>query len=203
MSEQDNQAALQEFMQSTVPLSQVRESMNLENGQYDLACIKLEPLTDDEGKLYFQGEFKVIAGPGCSPKIVSLANAQFGNTHRERFYIGTKDDLFAKLPETRLNSMGFGKLKGIGRACQVPTNDQPVATLVNNLLGKSFSVRVDTTKSKKDGKEYCNLGRNPLPIGVTPARLDSEAAGASATTAPAPTGNGAATQAPAGSFVTE
>lgn len=180
MSNDANAAALAEFNASTAPMSQVRESLNFANGQYDLEVVKLVAEIDDkQGTVYIQGEFKAIAGPGCSPGIAALAVAPVGNIHRERFFIGTEKDKLAQQPETRLNSAGFSRLKGIARVCQVPTNDQPVAQLCSSLLGKQFGNRVESRKYKaKDGsdKEAIGLGRNPTPIGTVPARLDSEAA---------------------------
>lgn len=200
MSTEANQAALQAFWNSTAPLSQVRENLNPPNGQYDLVTTKLEPamfeITDKkDGRkvevVGIQGEFTITAP-------ASIANAKVGNVFKRRFYIGTTEDAEAKLPETRLNSSGFSTLKSIGRASQVPTNDQQIAALAANLLGKGFSARIETTKSKKDGKEYCDFGRNFSPLGVLPAKLDSE--GASATAAPAPVANGAAAV-PAGTVI--
>ena len=181
MSTDANAAALQEFWQSTAPMSQVRENLNPPNGQYDLTCVKLDPAIDDNGLVYIQGEFKITAP-------ASIANAKFGSDFRRRFYIGTNEDKLAQKPETRLNSRGFGVLKSIARVSQVPTNDQPVATLCSGLLGKPFSSRIETTKSKKDGKEYCDFGRTFSPIGVVPAKLDTEAAAAPVASAAAPNG---------------
>lgn len=182
-NEANNEQALADFWQSTAPMSQVRENLNPPNGQYDLIVTKLEPKLDDNGLVYIDSEFTITAP-------ASIANAKVGNTFRPRLYIGTKDDALAKLPETRLNSSGFRVLKGIARVTQVPCNDQPVAQLCAGVLNKAFSNRIETVKSKKDGKEYCNFGRNPTPIGVLPAKLDSE--GAAVATA-APLANGADT----------
>jgi hypothetical protein len=192
MSTEANQAALQDFWQSTAPMSQVRENLNPPNGQYDLTVTKLEPQLDDNGLVFINSEFTII-GPA------SIANAKVGNTFRPRLYIGTKKDQLAKLPETRINSPGLAVLKGIGRVAQVPCNDQPVAQLCTALLGKSFSNRIETKKVKHketgEEKEYCNFGRNPTPIGIVPARLDSEAA---TPVAAAPVANGAAAEAVSG-----
>lgn len=174
-NEANNEQALADFWQSTAPMSQVRENLNPPNGQYDLIVTKLEPKLDDNGLVYIESEFTITAP-------ASIANAKVGNTFRPRLYIGTTADKLAKLPETRLNSSGFRTLKGIARVTQVPCNDQPVAQLCAAVLNKAFSNRIETSKSKKDGKEYCNFGRNPTPLGTVTAKLDSE--GAQVTTAP-------------------
>ena len=79
-------------------------------------------------------------------------------------------------------------LKGIGRVTQVPCNDQPVALLCTSLLGKAFHNRIETRKVKNketgEEREYCNFGRNPTPLGIVPAKLDSEAAVPPATPLP-------------------
>ena len=41
MSSDQNAAALQDFLQSTAPMSQVRENLNPPNGQYDLVVYQL------------------------------------------------------------------------------------------------------------------------------------------------------------------
>src|SRR5947207_15426038 len=177
MSTEANQSALADFWQSTVPLSQVRESLNPPNGDYDLVVTKLEPMLDDNGLVFINGEFTITAP-------ASIANAKVGNTFRPRLYIGTKKDPLAKLPETRINAPGLAVLKGIGRVTQVPCNDQPVALLCTSLLGKAFHNRIETRKVKvknnltgeEQEREYCNFGRNPLPLGIVKAALDSEAA---------------------------
>ena len=122
MSTEANQSALADFWQSTVPLSQVRESLNPPNGDYDLVVTKLEPMLDDNGLVFINSEFTITAP-------ASIANAKVGNTFRPRLYVGTKKDPLAKLPETRINAPGLAVLKGIGRVTQVPCNDQPVALL--------------------------------------------------------------------------
>lgn len=188
MSTEANQAALSDFWQSTAPMSQVRENLNPPNGQYDLVVTKLEPQLDDNGLVYINSEFTITAP-------ASIANAKVGNTFRPRLYIGSKKDPLAKLPETRINAPGLSFLKGVARVAQVPCNDQPVAQLCAALLGKPFSNRIETkaVKNKETGetKEYCNFGRNPTPVGVVPAKLDSEGAAASATM-PAAAANGSA-----------
>lgn len=195
-----DQAALQEFWNSTLPMSQVRENLNPPNGQYDLLITRLEPKIDDNGMVFIDTEFTITAP-------ASIASAKVGNTFRPRLYVGTKKDKLAQQPETRLNSPGLSALKGIARVCQVPNNDQPAAQLCAALLSKQFSNRIETkkvTKKNAEGveetKEYCNFGRNPSPLGTIPARLDSEAAGVTA----APVAqNGAASTVPAGAFDNE
>lgn len=195
----EEQAQLAEFYNSAAPMSQVRESLTPPNGQYDLAVTKVEPCfvdsTDEHNNpiklVGLQMELKITAP-------AEIASMPVGSTYRERFIIGTKKDPLAKLPETRLQSMNLGRLKTILRICQCPTGDMPVAQIAASLLGKAFSNRIETSKSKKDGKEYTNLGRNPSPLGILPAKLDSVAASAVVT---APLANGAA--APAATFGAE
>jgi hypothetical protein len=170
MSQEANAAALSEFWNSEAPMSQVRENLNAPNGWYDLVVTKLEPSMDDNGLIYIAGEFGITAP-------ADMAKGP-GSSHRERFYIGSKKDPQAKLPETRLNSPGFSRLKGLARVCDIPTNDQPVAALCAALIGKSFTNRIETVKVKaKDGsgaeREFCNFGRNPVKLGTVPARLDT------------------------------
>src|SRR5207244_2027361 len=173
MSTEANQSALADFWQSTVPLSQVRESLNPPNGKYDLVVTKLEPMLDDNGLVFINSEFTITAP-------AEVANAKVGNTFRPRLYVGTRKDPLAKLPETRINAPGLAVLKGIGRVTQVPCNDQPVALLCTSLLGTAFHNRIETRKVKNkdtgEQREYCNFGRNPTPLGIVPAKLDTEAA---------------------------
>lgn len=181
-----NQAALDEFWKSTAPMSQVRENLNPPNGQYDLLVSKLNPKEDDNGLVYLESEFTITAP-------ASIANAKVGNTFRPRLYIGSKKDPKAKLPETLLNAPGLSLLKGIARVTQVPCGDQAIGALCAALLNKGFSNRIESKKSKDkvtgEEKEYCNFGRNPSPLGVIPAKLDSEGAAVPTT---AQNGNAAA-----------
>jgi hypothetical protein len=173
MSTEANQAALSDFWQSTAPMSQVRENLNPPNGQYDLVVTKLEPQLDDNGLVFIASEFTITAP-------ASIANAKVGNTFRPRLYVGSKKDPLAKLPETRINAPGLSVLKGIARVTQTPCNDQAVASLCTALIGKAASNRIETKKVKNkdtgEEKEYCNLGRNWTPVGVVPAKLDTEGA---------------------------
>jgi hypothetical protein len=196
VSNQDqNAAALSEFWNSDAPMSQVRENLNPVNGWYDLFIEKLEPQMDDNGLVFLLGTFKLLAP-------ADYVKGNPAASHRERFYIGTKKDPEAKLPETRLNSPGFSRLKGIARVCDVPTNDQKVATLAAALLGKSFTNRIETAKVKDKvtgaDREYCNLGRNPVKLGTVPAKLDGSTSGPAAANGAAPAATAAAASAPAG-----
>jgi hypothetical protein len=194
MDQQANQAALAEFWNSTAPMSQVRENLNPPNGQYDLLVTKLEPKMDDNGLVYIESEF-TITGPE------SIASAKVGNTFRPRLYVGSKKDPQAKLPETRLNAPAFSTLKGIARVTQVPCGDQSIAALCAAVLNKGFSNRIESKKTKDkltgEDREYCNFGRNPTPLGVITAKLDSEAA------AVAPVAQNGAAKALEGGFAAE
>ena len=185
MSTEANQAALSDFWQSVAPMDQVRENLNPPNGDYDLVVTKLEPQLDDNGLVFINSEFTITAP-------ATIANAKVGNTFRPRLYVGTKKDPLAKQPDTRINSPGLAVLKGIARVTQTPCNAQAVAQLCTSLLGKAFHNRIETKKVKNketnEEKEYCNFGRNPTPLGVVPAKLDSESAVPVAT---APLANGA------------
>lgn len=172
MSTEQNASALSEFLDSTVPLSQVRENMNPANGTYNVAVLKLDAKLDDEGRVYVQGEFNIHAKdtPGTQPQ-----------QYQQRFFIGTDKDPLAKLPETRLNSRGFGELKGFARVCDQPTNDQPVKALIANLIGKQFTHRIEerTYKDKQGNqKTAVGFGRTPVKLGSIPARLDGAPGGA-------------------------
>lgn len=181
---QQGQAALSDFWNSTLPMSQVRESLAPPNGWYNHTILKLEPGMGDDGVVYIQGSFKSHA---------SETPGQVPIDYQQRFYVGTQKDPQAKQPETRLNSIGLSQLKGIARVCDVPTQDQPTAQLCASLVGKQFTNRIEERKYKdKQGNEKSaiNFGRNPVKLGLVPARLDGTPLGASVGTngsiAPAP-----------------
>lgn len=178
MNEQEQQAALAEFWNSTAPMSQVRERSGLPNGWFDFFVTKLDPKLDDNGLIYIERQLTVTAPVETKDR-----------RHTDRLYIGTHKDPQAKLPETRLNSSGYSTLKTMGRVTDVPCGDDiPNAQLCGSLLNKSFTGRIETQKDKKDPtKEYTNLVRT-VKLGAVPARIDGSAveAGTSANGAAAP-----------------
>lgn len=167
MSDQ-NQQALADFWNNTeLPLTQVRENMNPANGWYDITIVKLDPMTDDQndGMFYIQGEFSCVSKAG---------DVEIKAQHRERYYLGTHEDPKCQQPATLLNCAGLSRLKAIARVTDVPANNQKPAALAAALIGKQYTNRIETTpgKGKNANREFCNQGRNPVKLGVVPAKLD-------------------------------
>jgi hypothetical protein len=188
MSTPEEQAALQAAWAETVtPMDQVKTSTDPLNGWYDHTFLKLAPI------FHKNGLYTIVA------TIRSHAKDTPGELPFERdwlFFIGSNKtgDPRAELPETRIKSFGYSRLKAIAEKCDVPTNPQPDAKLCAALVGKSWTQRIEidvlSDKDKAEGKRaFPELGRNPVKLGLVPARIDGAAAtianGTAATAAPA------------------
>lgn len=184
MSTPEEQAALQEAWANTVtPMDQVKTSTDPLSGWYDHTFLKFTP------GFHKNGLYHIIA------TIRSHAKDTPGELPFERdwlFFIGShkNNDPRAELPETRIKSFGYSRLKAIAEKCDVPTNPQPDAKLCASLVGKSWTQRIEldvlSDADKAAGKRaFPELGRNPVKLGLVPARIDGASAAAANGTATA------------------
>jgi hypothetical protein len=180
-----NSNALNEAWSGTVtPYGQIKDNpFDPEVGWHDFIVSSLTPGTDKNGLYVINGEFKITAP-------ASEAQGPAANFKRT-LYVGSKKDPMAALPETRLNSPSLRFLKNIAKANHLPTNDQSDAKLCAGILAKPFSCRIEERKYKDalgQDRTARDFGRNVVPVGTIPARLDRDGTGSLA--AFTPPGNG-------------
>jgi hypothetical protein len=182
-----NNAALAAAFNTVTPYEQIRLGSAFEKGQYDFSVLDLKPGTDKNGLYTITVVLKALA----PSTIASLPGK--GSEFIRTLYIGTHKDKMAEQPDTRLNSPGLRCLKAIAEANKLPTNNQSDAQMCSQLLGKQFGValvegkpyetnEIDPATGKKKMKPGgLEFGRTFSPAGTLPAKLEREAASASAT----------------------
>jgi hypothetical protein len=158
---------------TATPYSQIKESLAPDPGQYNFVFEELKPTMAKtkagvkcyaiEVKVKFTGPPEVAQGPG--------------STYTRTMYVGGVKDPLAAQPDTRINNATLRWLKMAAKAAQVPCAvDQTDAALCASLLGKQISCRIDAHEYEDNGtkKTGYDFGRNPVPVGAVPAKLDGK-----------------------------